>query len=69
MTTVTNREYYARRVAEESQLALTESDHSVRQIHETLTKMYKIRLAAEERACQVVPEPQPILALVQQASC
>ena len=42
-----NAEYYRKRLDQESQLAKAETDVSVRQVHETLAKMYQVRLRAE----------------------
>lgn len=47
--TITNREYYCRRIEEESRRAEAETNSSVRHVHQTLANMYRVRLQAEER--------------------
>lgn len=44
----TNAEYYRKRIDEENRRAEAEADADVRYVHETLAKMYHVRLDAEE---------------------
>ena len=43
-----DEQYYRKRLDEETRRAEAETDSSVRQVHETLAKMYHARLLADE---------------------
>lgn len=53
-----NGEYYRKRLDEETLQAKASSDVSVRHVHETLAKMYRVRLRAEE---QDIPALEPTI--------
>ncbi|QGN55772.1 hypothetical protein [Novosphingobium sp. Gsoil 351] len=49
---ISNIEYYRKRIEEESRRAASETDISVRHVHQSLVKMYRIKLQAEEVRAQ-----------------
>ncbi|QGN55471.1 hypothetical protein [Novosphingobium sp. Gsoil 351] len=52
---ISNIEYYRKRIEEESRRAASETDPSVRHVHRSLVKMYRNRLQAEELRAELLP--------------